>query len=146
MTPVLLALAVTLAAPGPKGAPKKDASSLVGEWAVEALVVDGTPKRLPAGTAWTFTADGGAVLRVGGKAAPDRGTDRGTYTADPGKDPAEMDIDLGPGSRSRGIYRVEGDRLILCLAEGEAARPAGFDAPAGSHATRWALRRARPKE
>jgi uncharacterized protein (TIGR03067 family) len=142
MTPVLLLLAATVAAPGPKDPPKKDPPALAGEWVVEGLVVAGQPKPLPAGAAWVFTADGKAEFWVGrGKPA-----DRGRYTADPRKDPAEVDITLGPGETVRAIYRTEGDKLTLYMGQPGADRPTGFDPPAGSDAARWTLKRVPKKE
>src|SRR4051794_29370450 len=91
MTPIFLAAAVALGAPQAKDPPKKDPPGLVGQWTVERLVVDGTPKALPPGTTWAFTADGKSALDVGGPGAPDEGT----YTTDPKKDPAEVDIVTG---------------------------------------------------
>jgi uncharacterized protein (TIGR03067 family) len=142
MTSALLLMAASLAAPGPKDPPKKDPPALVGEWVVEGTVVAGQPKPLPAGAAWVFTADGKAEFRVGrGKPA-----DRGTFTADPRKDPAEVDITLGAGAAVRAIYRAEGDKLTLCMAQTGADRPKGFDAPPGSTAVLWTLKRVPKKE
>ena len=141
MSSLLLGLALAVAAPQAKDAPKKDPPALVGEWAVDGILVDGTPKRLPAGTTWTFTADGKAVLRLGRPTA----VDEGTYTADPKKDPPEADIQLGERT-SRAIYRRDGDKLTLCMALGDADRPTGFDAPAGSNAALWTLKRVKPKD
>jgi len=132
----LLILGLAVAAPQAKDPPKNDPPALVGEWVVEGLVVAGQPKPLPAGAAWVFTADGKAEFWVGrGKPA-----DRFTYTTDPRKDPAEVDI-TGPGPTGRAIYRVEGDKLTLCTGQPGADRPKGFDAPAESTAVLWTLKR-----
>jgi uncharacterized protein (TIGR03067 family) len=141
VTLLWLGVALALAAPGSKDPPKKDSPALVGEWVVEGTVVGGRPKPLPAGATWVFTADGKAEFWVGrGKPA-----DRFTYTADPRKDPAEVDI-TGPGETVRAIYRVEGDKLTLCLAQPGADRPKEFDAPPGSDAVLWTLKRVPKKE
>ena len=141
MTPLLLGLALAFAAPGLKDPPPKGPPPLVGEWAVQGIIVDGTPKPLPSGTTWTFTADGKAALRVGrAKAA-----DEGTYTTNPKKVPAEMDIHLGPGTNLRAVYRLDGDELTVCYTVG-GARPGGFDAPTGSKAVLWTLKRVPKKE
>src|SRR5690349_18013713 len=94
MSPSLLtALALAVGAPAAKDPPRKEAS-VVGEWAVESAVVGGKRDDPPAGTTWTFTADGGSVLSVaGGKGA---GPGPSTYTADAKKDPAWVDIAAGP--------------------------------------------------
>ena len=84
MTPLLVGLALAVAAPGPKEAPKKDGPTLVGDWVVETVVKGGRPSA-EENSALTFTADGKAVLKERGK------TIDGTYTSDPKKDPAELD-------------------------------------------------------
>src|SRR4051795_6842015 len=98
---LLTALALALGAPGAKDA-KKDTPSLVGEWVVESAVVGGKRDDPPAGTTWAFTADGKSVFAIPG------GSDSasGTYTADPMKDPAQVDISAGPkGTPMKGIYK-----------------------------------------
>jgi hypothetical protein len=71
MTPLLLALAVAVAAPGPKDAP-----SLVGTWALDTSVTGGMADYHPPGVTWTFTADGKSVITVpdgragGGRSRP----------------------------------------------------------------------------
>src|SRR4051812_31681878 len=135
----LVAGSCATAAPGKDKDPPKP-PPLVGEWAVDGMVVDGTPKRLPAGTTWTFTADGRVTLRVGRAAA----ADEGTYTADMKKDPAEVDIHFAPRTWPA-VYRRDGDKLTICQTIGD-TRPTGFDAPAGSNAALWTLTRVRPKD
>ena len=142
MTPVLLTLTLTLAAPGPKDA-KKDPPSLVGEWTAEGAVSRGKPDNPPPGTTWTFAADGKSVLRIGGG----KEMVEGTYKTDPKKDPAEIDITPGIKKEGtmRGIYKVEGDTLTLCLAD-EEERPKAFDAPAGAKRIVITFKRVKAKD
>jgi len=143
MTPALLALAVAVAAPGPKDPPKKDSPAIAGEWAGESAVEKGRPIRLPPGTAWTFTADGKSVLTLGGGA----GSTDATYKADTTKAPAELDVSDGPkGKPLRGIFKVEGDTLTVCLVEGDADRPTAFESAAGSKAILITLKRVKKKD
>src|SRR5262245_19314512 len=124
----VLALALTVAAPGTKEA-KKDAPGLVGEWAAEAATVGGKAENPPPGTTWSFTADGKSVRKIGDGLK----TAEGTYKADAKKDPAQVDISEGPkGSPMTGIYKVDGDTLTLCLAQDGEERPTAFESPAGS--------------
>jgi uncharacterized protein (TIGR03067 family) len=144
MTPVLIALSVAVAAPAPKEADKKDPPSLVGEWAAETAVVGGKREDPPPGTTWAFTADGKSVLKVGAQAAG--GLDA-TYKADRKADPATVDISAGPkGTPMKGIYRVEGDTLTLCLTQEGDDRPKAFESPAASKAILITLKRVKPKD
>ena len=142
-TSVLLALAIAVAAPGTKNPPKKDPPALVGEWAGESGVEKGRALALPPGTGWVFTADGKSVLTLGGGA----GSTEATYKADATKAPAELDLSDGPkGKPLRGIFKVEGDTLTVCLVEGDADRPTAFESAAGSKAILLTLKRVKKKD
>ena len=131
------------AAPGPKDPPKKDAPAIAGEWAGEGAVERGRPVDLPPGTAWTFTADGKSVLTLGGGL----GWTEATYKADTTKAPAELDVSDGPkGKPVRGIFKVEGNTLTVCLVEGDADRPSTFESPPGSKAILITLKRVKKKD
>jgi uncharacterized protein (TIGR03067 family) len=49
-----------------------------------------------------------------------------TFRVDPSKDPKEIDLVVGPGVTWRGIYRLEGDRLQLCVDTEARERPASL--------------------
>jgi uncharacterized protein (TIGR03067 family) len=145
MTPLLLGLAVAVAAPGPKDPPKAD-GPLVGTWALESMTAGGTPRPGLKATV-TFAQDGTYVTRA--EATPPLAvqSQAGTYRADPKRAPAEVDITsaaggVGPARTSVGIYRVDGDTLTVCSTV-DGARPKGFDAPAGSNRTLAVYRRVR---
>jgi uncharacterized protein (TIGR03067 family) len=64
-------------------------------------------------------------------------TEEGTLKLDPGKKPAALDLAItsGPdkGKEQLGIYRIERDGIVLCLARaGAKERPTEFAAPEGS--------------
>ena len=114
MNPVLLALAVTLAAPGPKDPPEKP-SSIVGEWECVEAVGNGRKATAEDLAGWQiayeFTADGKNRVRWG--------TERSEhmYSTDPKKDPAELDVVADPkAKKSLAIYKVEKDTLTICMA------------------------------
>jgi uncharacterized protein (TIGR03067 family) len=141
-TRVLLSLAIAMAAPASKDPPKKDPPALVGEWAAESAVEQGRAIALPPGTGWVFTADRKSVLTLGGAA----GSFEATYKADATKAPAEVDVSDGPkGKPLRGIFKVEGDTLTVCLVEGDADRPTAFESAAGSKTILITLKRVKPK-
>jgi uncharacterized protein (TIGR03067 family) len=133
---------LSLAAPAPKDPPKKDPPSIVGEWEA----VGGGPAALPDGwLTFTFTPDGKFFVAEG------RGHEEaGTYTADPKKDPAELDIRPLPG-RERppllGIYKVHGNSLTLCMVPGHVGkRPTRFEVPAGSAVSLLTFKRVQKKD
>lgn len=137
MSPLLVGLALAAGAPAPKDRPPI-AGALVGEWAV--LEVGGRP---PAGPqAVEFTADGKVMFRAG-----PRPPNADRYRADPARAPAEIDIDPFDTHQlsARGIYRVAGDTLTLCLAHG-GPRPTRFESPAGSKVTLMTLQRVKTKD
>jgi uncharacterized protein (TIGR03067 family) len=128
MTPVLLTLALAVAAPTTKDA-KKDAPSIVGEWLAESAIESGKPDPPPPGTTWTFMADGKSIITIGGA----KGRDESSYTTDPKIDPPWLDVAASKGAAAmKGIYKVEGDTLTLCLIDGPGDRPTKFESPAGS--------------
>jgi uncharacterized protein (TIGR03067 family) len=140
----ILALCLPPAAPAPKEAPKKEPVSLVGEWAA---VGGGPGAAVPDGwLTFTFTPDGKFFVEEGGRGREEAGT----YTADPKKDPAEVDI-LPLRGRTRppllGIYQVHGNTLTLCMVPGHVgARPARFEAPAGSAVSLLTFKRVQKKD
>jgi uncharacterized protein (TIGR03067 family) len=125
----LVPAAGSFAAPGLKPPPPK-ASPLVGDWEP---VRDGPPPPgAPARLTITFTPDGKLRYDQG---RPD--PEWGWYRADATKDPPQIDhatpaVAAHPDERKPylGIYRLDGDVLTICCAEGE--RPSAFAAPAGS--------------
>ena len=95
----LLILAVVVAAPAKKDPPAKEPASLVGDWVGETTVAAGMVKPAPeGGITFTFTADGKLIVREGNRDKPEDGT----YTADPKKKPAE--IDLVPVLNGKGAH------------------------------------------
>lgn len=136
-------LALVLAAPGTKDAPKKDPPSLVGEWVGEQAVAGGMTLPVPdGGIVFTFAADGTLSVREGNRSKPDAGS----YKADPKKDPSEIDLMPPPDKKEpmlQGIYKLDGDTLTLCFSRtGQGAeRPKKFESPEGSELIVMTLKR-----
>jgi uncharacterized protein (TIGR03067 family) len=141
---LLVGLALTVAAPAPKETPKKEAPGIVGSWSLEKMEFGGMP--LPAGAAGqgdlalTFNQDGTVVATKGGKVEPGPAT----YSHDPKKSPAEFDLTEGRGGGKdmtiRGIYKIEGETLTLCMSPmGE--RPTKFESPAGGQTIMMVFKR-----
>jgi uncharacterized protein (TIGR03067 family) len=141
----LLIVGLVLAAPGVKDPPKKaEPPSIVGEWVIEEMIVGG--KAAPAGAtdgmSIEFKADGKVQIRFNGQGAKE-----GTYKTVPGKDVSEIDLTTGTDT-APGLFKIEKDKLVLCIDDrGKgAARPAGFESPAGSRVMLMTLKRVEKKE
>jgi uncharacterized protein (TIGR03067 family) len=136
---LLVPAAGSVAAPGLKPAPPKP-SPLVGDWEP---VPDAAPAK-PAGgprLTVTFTPDG-KLKYDDGRSDPEWGW----YKADADTDPPRIDfatraVAARPNTRKPylGIYRLDGDVLTICCAEGD--RPTAFEVPAGSKVMRFSYRR-----
>jgi uncharacterized protein (TIGR03067 family) len=142
MNPVLLALALTVAAPGPKDPPKKEADLLLGKWVGVKSELGGQPEPQPAGGVIVeFTTDGKMVSQEGANAPEESG-----YTTDPKKDPAEIDITVPAFDkkviRMVGIFKVEGDTLTMCLVV-DRKRPTKFETAAGELTALLTFKRAK---
>lgn len=129
-TSLVLVLALVAGAPNKKDPPAKEPPSLVGEWAAVSGTRGGKPDNPEPGTSITFTAEGKVLLKEGKREK----SEEATYTADPKKAPAEVDI-VPPakekGPTIIGIYKIDGDTLTLCIAMG-GERPKEFASPSGS--------------
>src|SRR5262245_60860344 len=139
---VLTGLALLVAAPGPKDAPKKE-PTIVGEWVGEKAVSGGMDLPVPkGGITITFTADGVLTVVEGARARPDAGS----YKIDAKKDPPEIDL-IPPDTKKEptvlGIYKIDGDTLTLCFDRGGGGdkRPKKFESAAGDSMIVMTLKR-----
>jgi uncharacterized protein (TIGR03067 family) len=137
-----LILSLSVSAPGPKDAAP---APVTGLWVVAKGVVGGTEVPLPGGAiTFDFGTDGTLVVRADGADSPEGS---GTYTLDPKKSPAEIDmVPADPKlATAKGIYKVDGDALTLCFIKGakDVLRPAKFASPAGSEVALFTLKRAK---
>jgi uncharacterized protein (TIGR03067 family) len=135
---VLFGVALAVAAPGDKEAPKKETPTLVGEWDGEKAVRGGKERPVPAGgITVTFKADGKMLFKEGNNSAED-----GSYKADAKKEPAEIDISPPGEGTLVGIYKLDGDTLTICLSEkGSTDRPTKFESPEGTNVMLITLKR-----
>jgi RNA polymerase sigma-70 factor (ECF subfamily) len=124
----------------PKGG-QTDAERLQGTWTLVWSITDGN--RAPEDTASALR------MRLTDKDFQSEWADelfhQSTYKLDPTHDPGWIDLTAPseyPGHVSRGIYRFEGDELMLCLPRPNAVRPVGFESKPGSGVTLGRWRRA----
>ncbi|MEO8707132.1 MAG: TIGR03067 domain-containing protein, partial [Kofleriaceae bacterium] len=111
---------------------------LEGEWQFASLEVEGAA--MPVGGA-KILIDGDRFRTESGETVYD-----GVFVIDVEATPHRIDIDFveGPeaGNRCEGIYRLDGDDLVICLGLTGSTRPATFTAPRGSGHAFERLRRA----
>jgi uncharacterized protein (TIGR03067 family) len=145
MFAMLVAGSLVVGAPAPKGKPP--VPDLYGEWEFEATEEEG--KSMPAEAPparFRFNRDGTyQVFRRGKEVAGPRG-----FRFDPKANPPTLDYNVPPGGPAdatlRCIYRVDGDRLTVCRAGPDQARPTELAAPVGSGLLVVRMRRVKPAD
>lgn len=146
MRVITFALVLVLAAPSPaqqQPAPKAkpDTEAIQGTWSIIGLEAGAkaSPEKNYRGNSFTFGKDR-VTLREGVYQAVDF-----TYTLDSTKTPKAIDLTTGKGGGSstlKGIYKLEGDDLVLCLSLG-GMRPTEFATKAGGETETFTLKRVR---
>jgi uncharacterized protein (TIGR03067 family) len=113
--------------PATGDAAKRDQEKLQGVW-VATEIIEGGKKASDEGVRAEFKGD---KITIAAEAIPGV---TGTYTIDPSKAPATMDITHGDDSKKftvPAIYELRGDHLKLCHPQREGGiRPKAFDATA----------------
>jgi len=124
MTPLVLGLALTLAAPAPKKSDEPPPAKLDGDWVVESF--EGLPQGAqPPGTITMHFADGKIHINDPGRKG---NAEEVGYSVEMTKKPATIDIkpDKGPEKLVLGIIEVKGDTMRLCFSKEGADRPTEF--------------------
>lgn len=143
MTPLVLGLAFTLAAPAPKKAEEPPPGKLEGDWVVESF--DGPKDDAPPGTITMRIADGKISIQEQKRDKPEVAG----YSVDPAKKPATIDIrpDGGPKAMIvQGIFEVKGDTLRLCFGRDGVERPTEFRGDATKGIMLITLKRVKPEK
>ena len=144
MSPLLLGVALTIAAPALKDKPHSQ--DLYGEWEFESLEEEGRAR--PPDTPpprFRFNKDGTYQVFRGDKEAAGR---RG-YKFDPTAVPPALDYNTPPAPPASpvllAVYRVDGDRLTVCRANLGKPRPTELASPPGSGLLVVRFRRVKPR-
>jgi uncharacterized protein (TIGR03067 family) len=136
---MLLAIALAVGAPGPKDA-KADPSKVEGDWVAESYVLGGKETEREKGKVFRF-ADGKITIVKGEIIG---------YKLDAKANPPQIDLIpiFAPTEKPiLGIYKVEGDTLVICFPKGgRAERPTKFESPAGSEIVLLTLKREKKKD
>ena len=127
MNALFLAVAVIVAAPALKGPAKGDVPEVLGLWELSEWYIDGNAVNFAPGSSTEFLADGKRMLIEGrGQQADERG-----YKLHPKTSPHAIDYirpnDGAAPSIFHGICKVEGDALIIALANRGNERPKSFE-------------------
>ena len=139
----LLVLSVSVAAPKLKDKPPQ-APPIYGEWVRVGHTEAGAPVPPDAEPHHqVFTADGVWEYTYGGKGA----SGGKSFVVDAQQSPPIIDIHMNAARLDsyRGIYKVEGDTLTLCLVRGDRDRPKAFESSPDRPTTIWVFKRVRPK-
>ena len=139
--PMVAAFAVS--APADERAIEKEIAKWQGTWKAVSIQHDGKlspPEKLKP---ITLTVEGAKYHFQNGDFS-----ERGTYKFDPDQSPKALDIVVGEGP-DKGkvylvIYKVEGDRLTICLESENKNRPKQFTGNAGTGCVLEEWRRVKP--
>jgi len=128
MTPLVLGLALAVAAPASKKSDDPPPAKLEGDWVVESF--EGPKGDAPPGTITFHFADGKISITEPQRKGSAEEVD---YTADLTKKPATIDIKPrvggpggGPDKLVQGIIEIKGDTIRLCFGKDAAERPKEF--------------------
>jgi len=137
-----LGLALTLGAPALKDPPKKP-HNIVGEWVVESTMSAGKARPLTGDPLkYVFTTDGKWTVYRGERKI---GGDQRGYFTDTKRDPPTIDLTTDTSDqetrKTLGIFKVEGDKLTLCIGRINGDRPKAFEATAEAPATLYVFKR-----
>jgi RNA polymerase sigma-70 factor (ECF subfamily) len=116
----------------------KDEPKIVGTWAYASVEVGGrkVPEEDLKEAKMVFGAEGKFTANPKGHEVA------GTYKLDPAKKPREITITNAEGQTHRGIYKLDGDALTICLPEeGAAERPTEFATREGTKVILVVLKR-----
>jgi uncharacterized protein (TIGR03067 family) len=127
MNGMFVGLALVIAAPALKGPVKGDPPPIVGEWALTEWLQSGQPVGFTEGAFVEFKADGKRIWHDGPGTEP---SERG-YKLLPKTTPAAIDLIRPSGNAEPdqffGIYKIEGDTLVVSVNDQGLDRPKTFD-------------------
>lgn len=125
--------AVAARTPVQKVDPKKELEKLKGNWQIVTMMMGGEklPDEIAKKMGYAFGAEKitikGKLAQSGGQYVVRDGSEDFNFTIDPSKKVAEINIEIGDQEFAKGIYKFDGDELILCIDYSRADRPTKFE-------------------
>lgn len=118
---------------------KSDEELLVGTWTGESGELGGekVPEEKIQAFALTFAAEGKLTLKTPKEPGKEG---QGTFTLDSTKNPRHIDL-MVEQEEVRGIYKIEGDTLTLCMVRKQEERPTEFFSQVGTKQALIVLKR-----
>ncbi|OAI48652.1 hypothetical protein AYO44_06730 [Planctomycetaceae bacterium SCGC AG-212-F19] len=116
-------VALLVGCQGDDSVTKEEKAALKGKWQV--VSVDDSAMKVPGnlvkGMYWTFSEDK-LTVSVGGQ------VEEAVYTINPTKKPKQFNSDLAePKQMAKGIYKLDGDTLVICISTAYRDRPQAFE-------------------
>jgi uncharacterized protein (TIGR03067 family) len=139
MNALFVGLSLVAAAPGLKD-PAAKPPTVEGEWTVESSLLggksDGVVEDHPIDKI-IITTDKWMVIRGGVDSNPSN------LVVDSKQNPPHLDLTLPgrAGTATKGIYKLDGDTLVLCYVLGGDERPTKFESPPNSNVRMMTLKR-----
>jgi len=139
-TGLFFVAALVVSAPALKD-PPRNARDIVGEWVVESVTIRGE-ERPSSNLDYIFTKDGKWIIHRDGKEMPSANR---VYNCDPKAFPPTLELTAstkgGTAGARAGIYKLDGDTLMMCVAAAGKARPEKFESTADNGQTIYVLKR-----
>jgi uncharacterized protein (TIGR03067 family) len=137
---MVLAAGLLVAADTPQDAVRQEKEKLKGTWALVSMEAQGKPVPAADLKVVKYTFEEARFSYEDGRGGPKEGM----YTLGSARSPKSIDLSQDGSLAARGIYKLEGDRLTLCLASPRGERPTEFTTKAGVSTVLVVFQRARP--
>ncbi len=121
-----------------------DLRLLQGTWSILAQEEDGHETKPDADSTVLIAGNALVMVSTGGRGDAPALIEATTFVLNPSRDPPQIDVTASysnPVQVQRGIYRLDGNSLLLCVAIGGKPRPTEFDTSPGSGHRLFVLRR-----
>jgi uncharacterized protein (TIGR03067 family) len=139
-TSLVFGVALVVSAPALKD-PPRNPRDIVGEWVVESVTVRGQ-ERPSSNLNYIFTKDGKWIIHRDDKETPNVNR---VYKCNPRAFPPTLELiassNGGAAGPREGIYKLDGDKLTMCVAASGNARPEKFESTADNGQTIYVLKR-----
>jgi uncharacterized protein (TIGR03067 family) len=141
---LLLLAGLLPAAPVPEDGARKELHKLQGGWKLVSAESNGKATPADKVAALGMTIKGETLTVQEGSEVVEEASFRLDRTANPPAIDLKVTAGTDKGKTVLGIYRLEDERLTICVAEPGRERPSKFAAPEGTRHTLFVFKRAKP--